>query len=71
MREPSPFIHYDEASKKFLDGANPAWKQACMKKFDWIRRLVEQDIKEQTPISLALTADKKDLEGHSGQCLTT
>jgi len=26
MADPSPFIHYDEASKKFLDGANPAWK---------------------------------------------
>jgi hypothetical protein len=41
MADPSPFIHYDEASKKFLDGANPAWKQACMKKFNWVRRKVE------------------------------
>ena len=31
MKDPSPFAHYDEASKKFtVDGVNPVWKQLCM-----------------------------------------
>lgn len=26
MADPSPFVHYDEGTKKFVDGANPVWK---------------------------------------------
>ena len=40
LSEPSPFIHYNEGTKKFLDGADPAWKELCMKKFNWILRKV-------------------------------
>ena len=63
MKDPSPFVHYDEESKKFLDEANPIWKQVCMKKFDWVRREVEQDITEATSVSLASLADKRKVKG--------
>ena len=63
MAEPSPFAHYDEASKTFVDGANPVWKQLCMKKFDWVRRVMEQGIKEATPAGLAARGDKHEMDG--------
>ena len=64
LAEPSPFVHYDESTKKFIDGANPAWKQLCMKKFDWIRRVIDQGIKSDvTPASLAYYSDKKEIFG--------
>ena len=63
LADPSPFAHYDEGTKKFVDGANPVWKQACMKKFNWVRRFVEQSIHESTPASLAEYSDKKEIFG--------
>lgn len=57
-------MHYDETTKKFIDGANPSWKQLCMKKFDWIRRILEQGIHgDVSPASLAAHSDKKEIFG--------
>lgn len=61
--EPSPFSHYDEATKKFLSGDDPAWKQLCIKKFDWVRRAIEQGIDKVTSQSLALYSDKNETSG--------
>lgn len=64
MAEPSPFSHYNEGTKTFMDGANPVWKQLCMQKFDWIRRIIDQGIKNNvTPASLASYSDKKEIFG--------
>jgi len=64
LAEPSPFLHYDSKTKKFtLDGADPAWRTACMKKFDWIRRAVDQGAKKVTPAALALQSDMNEIEG--------
>jgi len=57
MSEPSPFIHFNEEAKTFLDGANPIWKKLCMQKFNWVMRAVEQGIDEVTPASLASMQD--------------
>jgi len=62
MADPSPFVHFNEGAKNFLDGANPAWKEACLKKFDWVKRAVEQGIKQVTPAYLASFSDKNEIE---------
>ena len=62
--DPSPFVHYDEGSKKFVEGSNPIWRQVCMKRFDWVRRFVDQGIRgEVTPAFLAGYSDKKEIFG--------
>ena len=62
LSEPSPFIHYNEEAKTFLDGANPAWKQLCMQKFNWVLRAVEQGINEVSPAKLAVQSDKNEIQ---------
>lgn len=61
LQEPSPFSHYNEGAKTFTDGNNPVWKDLCMKKFDWVRREVEQSINDATPISLADKSDNREI----------
>lgn len=65
LSEPSPFANYDEGTKKFTDGANPVWKQMCMKKFDWVRRIVEQSVNEndRKPAALASYSDENEIVG--------
>ena len=69
--DPSPFAHYDEGTKKFVDGANPVWKQACMKRFDWVRRFIEQNIRDEvTPAFLADFSDRNEIIGVQEHSLT-
>ena len=38
VAEPSPFVHFNEQTKKYLDGGEAVWKNVCKQKFDWVRR---------------------------------
>jgi len=67
--EPSPFVHYDEAGKKFLQKDNDTWKLLCMQKFDWIRRTIEQGLEKVTPQSLAAYSDDDKILGKNERSL--
>jgi len=65
LSEPSPFVNFDEGTQKFVDAANPVWKEHCMKKFDWVRRIVEQGVNpsDREPAALATHSDKNEIFG--------
>lgn len=69
LAEPSPFVHYNEESKTFLDEANPAWKKLCMQKFNWVLRHVEQGLNEVSPAELALWSDNNEIHDVHGRPL--
>ena len=64
-KEPSPFSKYDNKTKKFTAaGGDPCWRKACIERFDWINRLLNNGPKALTASELALKTDKRATEPH-------
>lgn len=57
-KDPSPFIHFDEKSKKFLDGNDPKWREATCAKFPWVTVLLSNVTAKYSPRDIAENSDK-------------
>jgi len=63
LAEPSPFSHFDEASNKFKkDAKDPFWKEAVMKKFDWVKVHLNNHMVKDTPSAVAYESDRKEMD---------
>ena len=63
LAEPSPFSHFDESSNKFVkDVKDPFWKEACLKKFDWINTYVYNHMNDETPAAIAWESDRREMQ---------
>lgn len=64
LAEPSPFSHLDEAANKFVkDVKDPFWREAVMKKFDWVKVHLKNHMHEETPAAIAEESDRKEMQG--------
>lgn len=62
LAEPSPFSHFNEASNKFIkDAKDPFWKEAVLKKFDWVKVHLKNHMAQDTPSAIAYESDRKEM----------
>jgi hypothetical protein len=62
--QPSPFIHFDESKNQFVKDTNdPCWKEAVLKKFEWVRLHLNNHMKVESPSAVAYESDRKEMEG--------
>ena len=57
MSEPSPFSHYNEETKEFLNDNDPFWIDACKKKFEWVFVSLKDTAMNHNASSLAAKSD--------------
>lgn len=62
LAEPSPFVNYNEETKQFLSEDDSSWKEAVIKKFDWVSVAMKNIISDHTPSSLALYSDDSNAD---------
>ena len=68
MADPSPFAKYNDADKTFTAaGADPFWRKACIEKFDWVNREINNGARALTAAQVALKSDELETESHVRQ----
>ncbi len=62
LADPSPFVNFDEETKQFLNEDDPSWKEAVIKKFEWVNVAMKNIISNHTPASLAQKSDEQNAD---------
>jgi hypothetical protein len=64
LADPSPFIHFDEEKAAFnKDAKDPLWKDAVLKKFEWVKVHMKSHLVEDTPSAVADESDRQYMCG--------
>lgn len=64
LAEPSPFSHFDEAKSQFTkDAKDPFWKEAVLKKFDWVKIFLKNHLVTDSASTIAVESDRREMKG--------